>query len=317
MIHKTLLLLLIASATGHAFAQTPQRMGFQAVVRDGDGLLVTGTTVGMRISVLQGSDTGTPVFVETHAPQTNANGLATLEIGGGNVISGVFAAIDWANGPYFLKTETDPNGGTNYGIVGTSPLLSVPYALHAANSQPGPQGPQGPPGTSDCPIIRTADGRAVVWTATTAHGWGLAATGGTQWFSTNINGPILGSIASDSSVVIWTATTAYGFYPSSTGGSIWGNTSLSGPVIGAVASSGRIAVFTETQAHGLGRASTSGMQWSTVNLAGPVIDHVVAGNRIVLLTSTTAVGYGLASTGGSIWSTTNLPSVPLGVDGTR
>lgn len=292
-------------------------MSYQAVVRDGDGLLVTNAPVGMRISVLQGSDTGTPVFVETHAPQTNANGLVTLEIGGGNVISGTVAAIDWANGPFFLKTETDPNGGTNYGIVGTSPLLSVPYALHAANSQPGPQGPQGPPGTSDCPVIRTADGRAVVWTATTAHGWGLASTGGTQWFSTNINGPILGSIASDSSVVIWTATTAYGFYPSSTGGSIWGNTSLSGPVIGAVASSGRIAVFTETQAHGLGRASTSGMQWSTVNLAGPVIDHVVAGNRIVLLTSTTAVGYGLASTGGSIWSTTNLPSVPLGVEGTR
>lgn len=317
MIRKTLLTLFVASASFHSMAQAPPRMGFQAVVRDGDGLLVTGSPVGMRISVLQGSDTGTPVYVETHAAQTNANGLATLEIGGGTVVSGNFITIDWTTGPYFLKTETDPNGGTNYSIAGTSQLLSVPYALHAANSQPGPQGPQGPPGTSDCPVIRTADGRAVVYTATTAHGFGLASTGGSQWTTNSLDGPVLGSIASDSSVVVWTATSAYGYGLASTGGSLWSTAALTGTPVGAVAASGRIVVFTGTTAYGYGRASTGGTQWNTAALGGPVVDHVVAGNRIVLVTATAAYGYGQASTGGSNWVTSALPGAPIGVQGTR
>jgi hypothetical protein len=317
MVRASFLTWLVLLTTAGTLAQAPQRMGFQAVVRDGSGALVTDAPVGMRISVLQGSETGTPVYVETHAPQTNANGLATLEIGGGAVVSGSFAAIDWANGPWFLRTETDPDGGTDYSITGASQLLSVPYALHAANSQPGPQGPQGPPGTSDCPVIRTADGRAVVYTATTAHGFGLASTGGSQWFATNIDGPVVGSIANDTAVVLFTTTTAYGFHPSSTGGSMWSSTALNGTPVGAVASSGRIVVFTGSQAYGLGRASTTGMQWSTTNLDGPVVDHVAAGNRIVLFTNSTAYGYGRASTGGSIWAPTTLPGPPQGGQGTR
>jgi uncharacterized protein (TIGR02145 family) len=82
---------------------------------------------------LQGSANGSAVYSETHAPQTNANGLATLEIGGGSLLSGNFANINWANGPFFVKTETDPNGGNNYTITNTSQLLSVPYALYSGN----------------------------------------------------------------------------------------------------------------------------------------------------------------------------------------
>ena len=74
----------------------------------------------MKISILQGTVTGTVVYVETQTPTTNANGLVTIEIGGGTVISGTFATIDWANGSYFIKTETDPTGGTNYTITGTT-----------------------------------------------------------------------------------------------------------------------------------------------------------------------------------------------------
>jgi uncharacterized protein (TIGR02145 family) len=85
----------------------------------------------MQISILQDSASGTPVYVETQIPTTNANGWVSIEIGGGIVVSGNFAAIDWANDTYFIKTETDPAGGTNYTITGTSQLLSVPYALHA------------------------------------------------------------------------------------------------------------------------------------------------------------------------------------------
>lgn len=116
------------------FAQSPQMLSFQAVVRNNNNALVTSTTIGMKISILQGSGSGSAVYVETHAPTTNINGLVTLEIGLGVVLTGNFSTIDWANGPYFVKTETDLSGGNTYTITGTSQLLSVPYALYAAKS---------------------------------------------------------------------------------------------------------------------------------------------------------------------------------------
>lgn len=118
-------------------AQAPQKMSYQAVIRDNSNALQTSTQVGMKISVLQGSSTGTPVYVETQTPSTNANGLVSLEIGTGTVVTGTFAGINWANGPYFIKTETDPNGGTAYTIAGTNELMSVPYALFSANGTAG------------------------------------------------------------------------------------------------------------------------------------------------------------------------------------
>src|SRR5690554_4934489 len=121
--------------TASVFAQAPEKMSYQAVVRDGSNALVSSTAVGMQISILQGSATGTAVYVETQTPTSNINGLVSLEIGSGTVVSGDFTTIDWANGPYFIKTETDPTGGTSYTITGTSQLLSVPYALHAKTAE--------------------------------------------------------------------------------------------------------------------------------------------------------------------------------------
>jgi hypothetical protein len=133
----TLLVLLFSASI--AFAQAPGKMSYQAVIRNSSNNLVTGSTVGMRISILQSSPNGTPVYVETHTPNTNVNGLVSLEIGGGTVVSGVFTDIDWTNGPYFVKTETDPNGSTNYTITGTTQLLSVPYAMYARTAGNVPQ----------------------------------------------------------------------------------------------------------------------------------------------------------------------------------
>jgi len=116
-------------------AQSPEKMSYQAVIRDGSNTLLVSTAVGMQISILQGGATGTAVYVETQTPTTNANGLVSVEIGAGTVQSGDFTTIDWANGTYFIKTETDPTGGTTYTITGTSQLLSVPYALHAKTAQ--------------------------------------------------------------------------------------------------------------------------------------------------------------------------------------
>jgi len=115
------------------FAQPPDKLSYQAVVRNSSNSLLTNQNVGMRISILQGSFSGTSVYSETHIVTTNLNGLASIEVGTGSVISGNFSYISWANGPYFIKTETDPAGGTNYSIVGTQQLLSVPYALFSGN----------------------------------------------------------------------------------------------------------------------------------------------------------------------------------------
>src|SRR5574344_3087078 len=121
--------------TASVFAQSQNKMSYQAVIRDASDNLVTSQAVGMQISILQGSASGTAVYVETQTPTTNANGLVSIEIGTGTIVSGDFTTIDWATGPYFIKAETDLAGGTSYSITGTSQLLSVPYALHAKTAE--------------------------------------------------------------------------------------------------------------------------------------------------------------------------------------
>ena len=117
--------------TASVLAQVPKKMSYQAVIRDTQTNLVTSRSVGLQISILEGSSSGTPVYVETHVSTTNANGLLSIVIGEGSIVSGDFTAISWSSGTYFIKTETDPDGGTAYSISGTSQLMSVSYAFHA------------------------------------------------------------------------------------------------------------------------------------------------------------------------------------------
>ena len=118
-----------------SFAQIPQKMSYQSVIRNTEGNLVVNAATGVQISILKDTPTGQAVYVETMTNTTNENGLLSIEIGGGTPVLGSFAQIDWATGTYFVKTETDPTGGTNYTIVGTGQLLSVPYALYAGSSK--------------------------------------------------------------------------------------------------------------------------------------------------------------------------------------
>ena len=119
-----------------AFAQTPEKMSYQAIVRDANNTLLVDKLVGIQVSILQNSETGLEVYIETHSVVTNMNGLVALEIGTG-VTSYDFSSIDWTNGPYFVKVETDPNGADNYSISGVSQLMSVPFALYAKASGNG------------------------------------------------------------------------------------------------------------------------------------------------------------------------------------
>ncbi len=113
------------------FAQAPNKFTYQAVVRNTSNQLITNTLVGIRVSILQNSATGSVVYSETQMLSTNANGLVTMNIGEGIVVYGSFNNIDWSAGTFFLKSEIDPTGGSNYTISSTQQLLSVPYALYA------------------------------------------------------------------------------------------------------------------------------------------------------------------------------------------
>jgi hypothetical protein len=148
---KKLLLSFVAAVTLSltTFGQAPEGFKYQAVVRDAGNAIINNQTIGLRMTIQQGSIGGTTVYAETFSTTTNAYGLVNLEIGKGTVLTGTFATIDWANGPFFMETAADVTGGTNYTVMGTSQLMSVPYALYAktsGSSTPGPQGPQGTTG---------------------------------------------------------------------------------------------------------------------------------------------------------------------------
>lgn len=131
--YKKSLLSLVAMATlsFSSFGQTQEGFKYQASIRDAGNVILSNTTVGMRVTIQHGSIGGTTVYQEIFAPTTNATGVVNLKIGNGSVVSGNFNAIDWSAGPYFIETAVDVTGGTSYKVMGTSQLMSVPNVLHA------------------------------------------------------------------------------------------------------------------------------------------------------------------------------------------
>ena len=116
------------------FSQAPQKINFQSNLRNSGGEIVSNKAVSLRISILSGSLTGTLVYSEIHTKTTDASGLISLQIGNGTVINGAFPTILWGNAAYFIKLEADFNGGSNYVLLGTQELMSVPYALYASKT---------------------------------------------------------------------------------------------------------------------------------------------------------------------------------------
>ncbi len=112
-----------------AHSQSPAGVSYQALIRDASGTLVSAETVGVRVSIRQGTEGGSVVYQETNSATTSANGVLHFQLGGGTS-SDDFSAIDWGAGPYFVEHEVDPEGGTSYTISGTTPLRSVPYGWY-------------------------------------------------------------------------------------------------------------------------------------------------------------------------------------------
>jgi hypothetical protein len=131
MIMKKIITLSFLFITLLTFAQVPQGISYQAIALNTSGAPVVSGNVGLRLSILNTSSTGTSVYSETHTKTTNAQGLFNLVIGQGTIVSGTFNTINWGTNSKFLKVEMDAAGGTNYVLVGTTQLLSAPYALAA------------------------------------------------------------------------------------------------------------------------------------------------------------------------------------------
>lgn len=119
------------------FAQAPQGFTYQAAVRDAQGRAVAGRQVTVRIALVQGTALGTESYAELHQPTTDAAGLFTITVGQGTALTNctMDACVDWAAGTWFLRSQVDPEGGQNFTLSTTQQLMSVPYALYAANVQ--------------------------------------------------------------------------------------------------------------------------------------------------------------------------------------
>ncbi len=199
--------MIMVLAVASLMAQAPEKFSYQAVVRNASNALVTNAPVSVRVSILQGSANGSAVYVETLTATTNANGLLTIEIGGGTVQQGVLADIDWANGPFFLKTETDPNGGSDYSVTSTQQLLSVPYALYSKEAGNGFSGdyndltnlPQIPQIPADVSAFSNDVGYLTDYTETdpTVPAWAKEANKPAYDYSEIANTPTIPTIPAD------------------------------------------------------------------------------------------------------------------------
>lgn len=161
------------------FSLAPQKFNYQAVVRDSDGNPLSVKSVSFQISILSDSESGTAVYTEIQSATSNTNGVVTLQVGNGTT-SDDFSAIDWSSANYYLKTEMDASGGTNYVLYSNTQLLSVPYALHATSARTAEN-------VTTYKIGDYAQGGVVFWVDETGqHGLACAITdqdggSGKQW----------------------------------------------------------------------------------------------------------------------------------------
>lgn len=177
-IYLTIFMLITALS---ANSQAPERMSYQAVISGSDNKILVNKLVGIKFSIIRDSPSGTTVYAEQQTATTSEFGQISVQIGGGAVIAGSFSNINWETGPYFLKTEIDPYGGTSYSISGSVQFVSVPYAMYASssgNSQPGAPGDKGPDGDPGQPGESAYD----IWLS-------LGNTGSKQDFINWLKGP--------------------------------------------------------------------------------------------------------------------------------
>lgn len=288
---------------GHA--QAPEKMSYQAIMRNGSGQLLVNQNIAVKVSVLQGSPAGTLVYSERLTGLTNANGLISMEIGTGTLLSGTFSTINWPSGSYYLKTETDPAGGTNYTIAGTSQLLSVPYAMYAKSAG-------GTGGTFAIPYTNTVNNASTLFSLTN-DGDGTSLEGINNTTTSSI-APVRGIVNSTapggfSSAVrginngtgglgigVWgsQAGSGWGVYGvTATGLGVYGNSSASGT--GVYANSNTGTGLTATSNNGIAASMSIFNNANNNN----VLNANTLGNGTVINVSSSGNGAGVFSSTGS------------------
>ena len=125
------------------FAQAPHSFNYQGVARDLAGTPLINQDIALKISIVIGAMDGNPVYSEVHNTTTSDLGLFSLQVGKGNPLNGIFEQINWGSNSHFLQIEMDENGGNDFQLIGTSELLSVPYALYAENGSLWSKRPEG------------------------------------------------------------------------------------------------------------------------------------------------------------------------------
>jgi hypothetical protein len=287
------------------YSQAPQGISYQAVAFNTSGNPIVNGTVGVKISILDNSISGTVVYAETHTKSTNSQGLFNLNIGQGTPLSGTFPAINWGANSKFLKVEVDPNGGANYTTVGTTQLMSVPYALYAEKIDYSniPQTIRAKSNTSE--II-------VIYTNTNAYGFYQSGGAAGYWQSISLSGTPIGAIASDNNIVVYTTTNGYGFYQNNGGAGYWQSISFGGTPISAVASNKNIVVYTDTNAYGFYQNGGATGYWQSISLNGSPIGAVASNDNAVVYTTTNAYGFYQNDDASGYWQSISLSGSPIG-----
>lgn len=275
------------------FAQVPEGISYQAIAFNASGGAVVNANVGIRISILDGSVTGTSVYTETHTRGTNTQGLFSLSIGMGTPTLGTFAAVDWATGSKFLKVEIDPAGGTNYTSVGANQLMSVPYALMAkeinASNIVGQieKDSVGVGALTDYSAYAFANGQ---WYSQSLNGLGKQIVAsqhkigvlsqynayvfsGNQWHSQSLNGTYRKIIGHHGCFIATSQYNAYAFQNNT-----WTSVSLNGIFVEAVTKNGLSGVLSDYSCYAFNNG-----QWYPQSLNGTAVDISVNGENIIVI----------------------------------
>jgi hypothetical protein len=312
---KLFTILLLALAFLNINAQAPQGISYQAIAFNNGGTPVANGNVGIRISILDNSATGTIIYSETHTKPTNAQGLFNLNIGQGTATTGNFASISWGTNTKFLKVELDATSGTNYTTVGTNQLMSVPYALYAENVNTA--------GLGKLVGSTTIEGKGnmlVVYTS--SNGYALSQSGTNSdnsfWNQQPFSGQAIGSASSKNAIVVYTTSSAYAYHQSGTSSNtgFWNQQPLSGIPVGIAASDSQIVVYTTTNAYAFSKSGTSSNNgfWNQQPLSGTPLGATASANAVVVYTSSNAYSYHQSGTSSNtgFWDQQPLSGTTLG-----
>jgi hypothetical protein len=295
-------------------AQIPQGISYQAIAQNNFGLPVINTAIGIKIDILNDSATGTVLYTETHSETTSLFGLYNLVIGQGAPTFGTFPNINWANGLKFFSISIDLAGGNNYTLVGTTQLLSVPYALCAGK-------------------VKKED---VVGITDDSSSWGdsfttsfITATNAYVFAPLSVNSPSAGSAIWQSIPIqgvpfmkarnsFLTTTNAYIFSQSDTDDTQnWYSFPITGNPIKISSRYQNVFAITTTNAYAYG--GFGGSSWVSTPLSGDYLDSSIDVGSCGIMTTTHGYAY-LPSAGGGLpgsWSSIPLNGTPLKIKFTR